>query len=34
MEFVSGIDPRFIKYDKHGKPLKFNEMQSKVIAIS
>ena len=34
MEFVSGIDPRFITYDKHGKPLKFNEMQSKVIAIS
>jgi len=34
MEFISGIDPRFITYDKTGKPLKFNEMHSKVITIS
>jgi hypothetical protein len=34
MEFVSGIDPRFIVYDDTGKPLKFTEMQTKVITIS
>ena len=33
MEFISGIDPRFITYDAYGKPLKFNEMQSKTLTI-
>jgi len=34
MEFISGIDPRFIVYDKSGKPLKFIEMSTQVISIS
>jgi len=34
MEFISNIDPRFITYNKEGKPLKFNEMSTKVITIS
>lgn len=34
MEFIHDIDPRFIVYDKKGKPLKFIEMSSKVIGIS
>jgi hypothetical protein len=33
MEFVSGVDPAFIKRDSDGKPMRFNDMQTQVIAI-
>jgi len=33
MEFVSGIDSRFIVYDNAGKPIKFIEMNTEVIVL-
>ena len=33
LEFISGIDPKFISYDSNGKPLKFHDTRSKIIAI-
>lgn len=34
IEFIHGIDPKFITYDAYGKPLMFNPMQTKIIPIS
>jgi len=33
LEFISGIDPKFISYDSNGKPLKFYDSRSKIITI-
>jgi hypothetical protein len=33
LEFISGIDPKFISYDSNGKPLKFYDSRSKTIVI-
>jgi len=33
LEFISGVDPKFILYDSKGKPLKFHDSRTKMITI-
>jgi len=33
LEFISGVEPKFIRYDSTGRPLKFNDAMTKVIPI-
>ena len=33
LEFISGVDPKFIRYDSTGKPLKFSDVNTRVIPI-
>jgi hypothetical protein len=33
LEFITGVDRKFINYDSTGRPLKFHDAHTKVIAI-
>lgn len=33
LEFINGVDPKFIGYDSTGRPLKFNTSNTKIITI-
>jgi hypothetical protein len=33
LEFINGVDPKLIRYDSDGRPLKFHDMMTKILAI-